>query len=315
MTAPARIVPEWDVEAAWLRMATGLAYALVRSRAAAADAAPGRPVSAADGVPATADGPPYAQVVGMLRDLVVATVPEGAEVLVISRGDPELVDLPARRGRHFPSDLTGTWAGYHPALGAAAAMLEDQRGDATHLVVPATSSWWLPTYPELVDLLAGGRCIVDEPGTGSIWELPPRTGRPAPTSATEGTELHPYRSATAHAASMVGALVPAGATVLVISRGDPERIELPPAVGRHFPSSADGTYLGHPADDRHACELLERSLGGGATWLLVHSDVEWWADAYPSWWQQLHDDHRVVAARPGVCRLFQLTPTTDLESR
>jgi hypothetical protein len=297
------------VSEAWLRMATGLAYAVVRSRRDGPASGGSRPQGGADDPNGPSDRTSYSQAVDALRDLVVARVPEGAEVLVISRGDPNLVDLAARRGRHFPADLSGAWAGFHPALGAAATTLDDQRGDADHLVVPATAAWWFQTYPELVDLLAGGRCLVDEPGIGSIWELPPRAGRPAPASPPE-RELRPYRSATVHAASLVASLVGEGEVVLVISRGDPERIELEPAIGRHFPSSRDGTYLGHPADDRHALELLQLGLAEGATWLVIHADVEWWADAYPAWWERLHDEHRVVVERPGVCRLFQLVPTT-----
>lgn len=310
MTAPSGVR---ERDTAWLGLATGVAFALVRSRRG-----PGGPLAPGASVAPRAGADhgrvSYDQAVQALRELVAANVPDRAEVLVISRGDPALVDLAGRRSRHFPADLTGTWAGHHPALGAAAAMLVEQRGDADHLVVPAASSWWFDTYPELVELLAGGRCVAEVPSVGSIWELPPRAGRPTPAPAAGGSELGPYRSATAHAADVVAALVPAGDEVLVISRGDPERVALGNSVGRHFPSSRDGTYLGHPADDRHALAMLADAAAAGAGWLLVHDDVSWWADAYPGLWQHLHDGHRLVVERPAVCRLFRLTPTTDAES-
>ena len=81
---------------------------------------------------------------------VRATVPRGSTVLVISKGDGELLKLGRRCGWHFPQDEDGAWAGYHPVDSAAAiAHLEDLRAEgADYLVIPEAAFWWLEYYEE-----------------------------------------------------------------------------------------------------------------------------------------------------------------------
>jgi hypothetical protein len=90
----------------------------------------------------------YARVRERLLSAVARVVPAGETVLVISRGDDELLDLAGHSGWHFPRTADGTWAGHHPADSAAAiAHLEQQRSAGAHyLVIPAPSSWWLSHY-------------------------------------------------------------------------------------------------------------------------------------------------------------------------
>ncbi|HZD05715.1 MAG TPA: glycosyltransferase, partial [Longimicrobiales bacterium] len=49
-----------------------------------------------------------------LARVVDAYVPEGASVLVVSKGDPALLDLPDRTAPHFPQSENGGYAGFHP---------------------------------------------------------------------------------------------------------------------------------------------------------------------------------------------------------
>jgi hypothetical protein len=88
------------------------------------------------------------QVIEEVQAFVAGTLPAGADVLIISRGDEEIVDLPGHRGGHFPQTGEGTYAGFHPADSSEAiAHLEELRRDgAQFLVVPATASWWLEHY-------------------------------------------------------------------------------------------------------------------------------------------------------------------------
>ncbi|MBW3611596.1 MAG: hypothetical protein KY438_08695, partial [Actinobacteria bacterium] len=58
---------------------------------------------------------PYRQMVGKVRRGVLRVVPRGATVAVISRGDPELLELGARRAVHVPGDAAGDFAGGNPA--------------------------------------------------------------------------------------------------------------------------------------------------------------------------------------------------------
>lgn len=119
-----------------------------------------------------APGLAYRGLVDRTRDLVEETVPAGATVLVITRGDDRLLELTDRRGWHYPRAEDGAYAGHYPANGhAAVTHLEDlrQRG-ATFLVIPEPSAWWLGEYPELAQRLRGARVAVRR-GVAAIYEL------------------------------------------------------------------------------------------------------------------------------------------------
>jgi glycosyltransferase involved in cell wall biosynthesis len=92
--------------------------------------------------------PGYARVIDRVREFVVAELPEGATVAVISKGDDELVTLPGRRGWHFPREEDGRYAGHHPSDGEAAIRhLEELRDrGAGFLLIPSTAFWWLAYY-------------------------------------------------------------------------------------------------------------------------------------------------------------------------
>lgn len=98
----------------------------------------------------------YDRVVGRVREAVERRTPEGSAVLVVSRGDEELVRFDGRRGRHFPCDEDGSFAGCYPADGpAAVAQLEALRANgADFLVFPATSMWWLDHYASFAEHLS-----------------------------------------------------------------------------------------------------------------------------------------------------------------
>jgi hypothetical protein len=93
---------------------------------------------------------PYPELVGRVRRVVASDVPAGATVAVVSKGDSELIDLPGRRGVHFPQGPDGGYAGHHPAdSGDAVLRLDAARGrGAQYLLFPATASWWLGHYAD-----------------------------------------------------------------------------------------------------------------------------------------------------------------------
>ena len=94
------------------------------------------------------------QAIEAVRRAVSTALPTGSAVLVVSRGDPEIVRLPERAGRHFPSTQDGRYAGFHPADSKAAIQeLERQLGNAQYLVFPASSFWWFDYYREFADAL------------------------------------------------------------------------------------------------------------------------------------------------------------------
>lgn len=97
----------------------------------------------------------YRQLVERVRAAVTAAIPAGAAVLVVSRGDRDLVDLDGLDGRHFPQDAEGGYLGHHPRDSAdAVSRLEALRAKgAEYLVVPSTAYWWLDHYAAFAEHL------------------------------------------------------------------------------------------------------------------------------------------------------------------
>jgi glycosyltransferase involved in cell wall biosynthesis len=91
------------------------------------------------------------EVVERVQAFVGESLPDGAHVLVVSRGDEEVVRFAGRHGHHFPQTDEGEYLGHHPANSTdAIAHLESLRArGAEYLLVPATSGWWLEHYGEL----------------------------------------------------------------------------------------------------------------------------------------------------------------------
>jgi GT2 family glycosyltransferase len=90
----------------------------------------------------------YDALVIRVRDLVDDVTPPGATVLVLSKGDDELLRFTGRHGWHFPQAEDGSYAGHYPEDSAACiAELERlrQRG-ADFLLIPETGLWWLEHY-------------------------------------------------------------------------------------------------------------------------------------------------------------------------
>jgi len=90
----------------------------------------------------------YEQEVRRLREVVEAALPQQAKVLVVSRGDDELLLLGSRHAAHFPQDERGGYAGCYPAdaQSALAQLAAAHRAGAEFLVVPSAAAWWLTHY-------------------------------------------------------------------------------------------------------------------------------------------------------------------------
>jgi GT2 family glycosyltransferase len=114
----------------------------------------------------------YRHLVAQIREDVARSVPCGASVLVVSRGDRELVDLEGRDAHHFPQDAKGGYLGHHPRdSDDAVARLEALRArGAEYLVLPTSASWWLEHYGGFAEHLR--RCYpATELETCSIFRL------------------------------------------------------------------------------------------------------------------------------------------------
>jgi len=67
----------------------------------------------------------YGNLLDEVREVANTMIPRNATVLVVSRGDEELLRIGPRRALHFPQDEFGRYAGYHPEdSDAAIAALE-----------------------------------------------------------------------------------------------------------------------------------------------------------------------------------------------
>lgn len=130
-----------------------------------------------DGEPATSGRPTpseYRRLRRRLRRLVEAVVPAGGVVAVVSRGDPDLLDLPDFETLHYPLAPGGHYLGFYPPDGTPAiAHLEWVRaGGAEYLLLPSTASWWLDSFPRLAAHLGRTATVVAErEGTGWIYDL------------------------------------------------------------------------------------------------------------------------------------------------
>lgn len=93
----------------------------------------------------------YRSLVARVRADAGKALPGGVTVVVVSRGDDELLDLPGQTAWHFPRQDDGGWAGHYPADGEeAVAQLEGQRRrGAGYLLLPRPAFWWLEHYREL----------------------------------------------------------------------------------------------------------------------------------------------------------------------
>lgn len=113
------------------------------------------------------------EIVAQFRVLAIRTavrrlLPEDANVVVISKGDPDLLKLDGCKVCHFPQAEDGTYAGCYPASSSAAiAHLEALRlQGADFLLIPSAAFWWLEHYRDFARHL---RCRYRElPGEGSI---------------------------------------------------------------------------------------------------------------------------------------------------
>ncbi len=107
--------------------------------------------------------PDYQELVKRIRVVVSETVPAGAKVLVVSRGDEQLVHIDRCQAAHFPQLSGGVYAGYYPSDSSdAIAQLDALRRDgAQFVVIPRTSKWWLDHYAGLSDYLRSGGTTLD----------------------------------------------------------------------------------------------------------------------------------------------------------
>ncbi len=112
----------------------------------------------------------YRATIARIREVVSSVTPKQARLVVISKGDPELVQFDDRPAWHFPQSQDGGYAGFYPADSSAAISelkaLIAKGGE--FLLLPNTAFWWLEHYRQLGEWLDNShkqvwrdeRCVV-----------------------------------------------------------------------------------------------------------------------------------------------------------
>jgi GT2 family glycosyltransferase len=130
---------------------------------------------------------------------------------------------------------------------------------------------------------------------GRSWE--PYGRRPNPR----------YEREAEHLREAVKAAVPAGAEVLVISRGDDALLELNGRRAMHFPQGEDGGWAGHhPANSEEAIGHLETLRDDGARYLVVPPTYRWWLDHYEGLREHLDSRYPAVVSDERAGAIYHL---------
>jgi GT2 family glycosyltransferase len=133
----------------------------------------------------------------------------------------------------------------------------------------------------------------------------------AATSANTGSM--PYEVLRKHLQETVRRWIPAGAQVLVASKGDRALLQLGERDAQHFPQTPKRTYAGHhPANAFDAIAHLEELRCRGAEYLVIPGTAFWWLDHYQGLRQHLTQQGRLIAQEAGVCMVFHLSPPAPI---
>jgi GT2 family glycosyltransferase len=125
-----------------------------------------------------------------------------------------------------------------------------------------------------------------------------------------------YRDLVERIRSVVDEELPQDATVLVVSNGDDELLELGAArIGLHFPQMEDGTYAGyHPGDSAEAIVHFELLRKRGAEYVVFPETARWWLEYYADFADALRGDYGEIVDAAGTCIVFGLSPVVELSS-
>lgn len=123
----------------------------------------------------------------------------------------------------------------------------------------------------------------------------------------ERRQSHTYLELTERVRRAAMDAIRAGATILVVSRGDDELLQVPGRRAWHFPRSSAGEYAGHhPADSDEAIAWLEAERASGADYILFPRTADWWLEHYEGLQRHLDRNYSRVASDPETCAIFDL---------
>jgi hypothetical protein len=246
----------------------------------------------------------YAELVMRVAETVTAAVPVGASVLVVSKGDAGLLDLPGLSAAHFPQDQEGSYAGHHPPDGAVArGELEALRqGGFEYLVIPETSRWWLDYYGELADhLAADGELVADAPGTCLVYALSPRLGEASSVPVLSSPQAGPEQLR-----DYLECLFPADCELVVLEAEQGIAAALAPlrAVALALREEAEG--------DGELMRGLAAGAAEGARFLVVPRSSDGWLRRRAPLEEMLGQQLRMVADQRHLCRVYEINQQMEI---
>lgn len=215
----------------------------------------------------------YGTLIEGVRETANAMIPRNATVLVISRGDEELLRIGPRRALHFPQDEFGRYAGYHPQDSQAAiAALEEMRArGGEYLLLPSTSFWWLDYYEGLRKHLEENYPAVASTDDCVVFELLATGAQPGAGDADtqEVAAATQIRQLAAPLDDLLRALLPADAAVAVAATDGGDLPSFADARAVHLAQAGDGvaSFLAAAADAEFAvipATAYDRLYGAGA---------------------------------------------------
>jgi GT2 family glycosyltransferase len=216
----------------------------------------------------------------LVEDIVATldrVLPPDANVLVVSKGDDRLLQVPGRRCSHFPQDEGGGYLGYYPKTGGDALQLLEtaQVAGAEFFVLPATAMWWLDQYPELAERLGQTQPVVDRPDLCLVFGL-----------------------ADNMLSDVVRSLLPENARLAVVA-------------GRSGLGLRNVMLFPNDLSEDQAVKHVDRLTATGIQFLVVPRDAFGWLAAQPRLEEHLRTQHRFVTRQSHACEIYELVTTAE----
>lgn len=248
----------------------------------------------------------YEEVVAELRETVHESVPPGATVLVVSKGDPRLTDLDDRPGWHFPQTESGAYAGHHPADSAEAiAHLERlrQKG-AEYLVFPSTGLWWLEHYADFRRHLESQYLVSARTDACLIYRLATQPGSKRPASYPTRTSS-PWDPRIHQLRTFADCLLPPDAPVIIAGWADSKHVDLGRAMW-HLPPPRSRADLDAASWPEVLLADIEDLRGAGAKFLVVLSPTYSPHSVWGALFEEALRRFRLIAHQEHFCSVFDL---------
>jgi hypothetical protein len=241
----------------------------------------------------------YAELVNRIHATVAASIPPGSTVLVVSKGDAALLEIPGLSAAHFPQDQAGDYAGHHPRDSAAAiAELERlRRHGAEYLVIPATARWWLDFYADFAGHLAShDEVVADVPDACLIYGL----GRLGEDAAIGPAITKPTASVD-QLRDYLERLISTDSNVVLLDDTEGAVAALEPLRALQLAPGEVGSEGGEDL-----LVALRRRAEAGADYLVVPRSSDEWLDRNAGPTTDLEAACRKIADQRHLCRVFEL---------